>query len=391
MPRMPALSPHAEALTDQLYSPLMERAQASGRPIRPLHIGDTWREPYEGARVDRIASRERPWIHTYAPVAGEPELRRAFSDHLRETRGLAVSAEQLQVTAGATSGFAAAVNTLFDVGDEVLVPAPYWPLIRGLIASRGAVPVELPFFDQLGDPTFDVERELERRVTSRTVAIYLNAPNNPSGATMSAEHLDAIARLAARHDLWVLADEAYADLVFDGSRTRTLEHPTLAARTLGFHTLSKSHGIAGARIGFVHGPDAVMRAIRGMQLHLAYCAPRPMQWSAVAALRDGRGWVEETLTFYRDAAASSARVFHAETPAAGTFLFVDVTRWLPRGSENSGAFLEACADRGVLLTPGSVSGRDYARWVRVCFTSVAPTDLASALAEIRAVISASSS
>lgn len=379
MPRAPQISPHAEGLTDQLYSPLADRARASGRPIRPLHIGDTFREPFEGARVDRLRSEAVPMMHAYAPVQGEHELRAAFSEHLLRTRGLRVSPDALQVTAGATSGFAVAIHTLLDVGDEVLLPAPYWPLVRGVVAGRGAVPVEIPFYDRIGSADFDVEAELERRITHKTAAIYVNSPSNPTGVVLGREQLAAIVNVAERHGLWILADEAYMDLAFDETPPPWFAEPEVARRTVTLYTLSKSHGIAGARIGFMTGPERVTRALRGMQMHLAYCAPRPMQYLAIAALREGYGWVEETRRLYARGAELTARAFGAPTPRGGTFLFADVSHLLPAGATSSTPFLEACADRGVLLTPGTVSGTTYERFVRVCFTSVPPTELASAL------------
>lgn len=388
MPRAHAISSFADGLTDQLYSPLLERARASGRPVQPLHIGDTFRGPFEGARVEALSSTAHPDMYMYAPVQGELALREAFAEHLAHTRGVHWRADDVQVTAGATSGIAIAVHTLLDAGDEVLLPAPFWPLVRGVITSRGAVAVEIPFFDRVEDPTFDVEAAFEKHVTPRTAAIYLNSPNNPTGASISREQLDAIARVAHRHELWVISDEAYQDLAWDGVPPAPFDHPKLRERCLTLHTLSKSHGLAGARIGFLNGPERIMRALRGMQMHLAYCAPRPMQHAAVAALREGSAWVEETRRLYRDAAQRTAGAFGVAPPRAGTFLFLDASRWLDPSEPDCSSFLRACADRGVLLTPGSVSGRDYARWVRVCFTAVGSDDLRAALEALNDVIRA---
>ena len=108
MPRAHAISPFADGLTDQLYSPLFERARASGRKVHPLHIGDTFRGPFEGARVEALSSDAHPDMYMYAPVQGEVALREAFSTHLRATRGVSFRAEDVQVTAGATSGVAIA-------------------------------------------------------------------------------------------------------------------------------------------------------------------------------------------------------------------------------------------------------------------------------------------
>lgn len=387
MPRLPGFSSHAAGLSDQLYSPLVARARASGRTIHPLHIGDTFREPFPGAMAEQVRGAEHPLSHAYPPVQGEPVLREAFARHLTARRGVSLDPAALQVTAGATSGIAAVVQTLLDVGDEVLVPAPYWPLLRGVIAARGAVPVEVPFFDRLADPGFDPEQALESAITERTAALYLNSPNNPSGVALDRAQLDAALRVAIRHDLWIVFDEAYADLTWSGALEAPYLDPAIRERSVVLHTLSKSHGLAGARIGFLHGAERVTPALRGMQMHLAYCAPRPMQFAAARALDEGQGWVEETRALYADGARRTAEVLGARIPDGGTFVFVDVGRFLPEGARDCMPFLEACADRGVLLTPGSVSGSDYARFARICFTSVAPPALADALSAIAEVVS----
>jgi N-succinyldiaminopimelate aminotransferase len=126
-----------------------------------------------------------------------------------ERDGVELDPECLQVMPGATAGLAVAVAALLAPGDELVLPSPFWPLIRGIVASRGCDPVEVPFFTRLSEPGFDPEAALERAVTPRTAAIYLNDPNNPTGRVLPPEVLDAVARVARRHDLWVIADVAY--------------------------------------------------------------------------------------------------------------------------------------------------------------------------------------
>ncbi len=389
MPRFPLGSAPARTLSDRVYGSLAARAAARGGSVFALNVGDTYREPIEAARAERQRTSDHPRLHNYAPVQGEPGLRRAFVERLRARRRVELDADELQVMSGATAGFAVVANAILDPGDEVVVLAPFWPLIRGIVALRGATPVQLPFYTRLGEAGFDPEAAIEAAVTDRTVAIYVNSPNNPTGVVVDDAVAAAIARVAARHDLWVLADEAYEELVYEGAAFAPVwARPDLVERAIVCHTLSKSHGLAGSRIGFTHGPSAIMEAIRGAQTFLTYCAPRPLQLGAEHALREGDGWIAESRALYQAAASACAASLGVPAPLAGTFLFFDCARFLAPSDPTSTPFLERCAEEGVLLTPGGASGDAYARWARLCFTAVAPDELDRALAALRRVVAA---
>lgn len=363
-----------------MYSNLAKRARTKNEEVFPLHVGDTYRDPVMAARAEAQRSSELPGLHKYAPVRGEPTLVDAFVGYVAKRHHETLDREQIQVMSGATAGLSIVCQVLLDPGDEVLLPSPFWPLSRGIIATKGANAVEVPFHTRLDEPGFDPEATLESAVTDRTVALYINTPNNPSGRVLSKATVDAMLRVAKRHELWVFCDEAYEEIYFDREPpTAVWQHPSVRDRAIVFHTLSKTFGYAGARIGFTHGPARIMEAVAGMQTFHTYCAARPMQFGAVGALRKGDAWVEESRTLYRDAGYAAADALGVVRPEGGTFLFIDLSRFLPPGATNSAAFLERCADVGVLLTPGSSCGRDYAKWVRLCFTSVPRAQLDSAL------------
>jgi N-succinyldiaminopimelate aminotransferase len=386
MPRFPHVASTSESLTDRVFSRLAKRAQERGERVHPLHVGDTWLEPLEAARAEAQRTEAFPRLHNYAPVQGEPALIDAILRHVERRAGVRLDRELVQVMSGATAGLSVVADAMLEPGEEVLVPAPFWPLIRGTVRRRGGRAIEVPFFDRLRDPGFDPERALEERVGPRTVAIYVNTPHNPTGAMLSARALDAIARVAARHDLWVWSDEVYEDLYFTPEPPEPAwARPDLRGRAIVVHSLSKAYGLAGARIGFAHGPAEAMTAIRGVQTFSTYCAPRPMQLGAARALDEGGPWLAEARRLYREAAIATADAFGVAPPEGGTFLFVDVRPYLRDGEDTMG-FLERCLDAGVLLTPGSASGTDYGAWARVCFTSVPPAELADALARLRTVM-----
>jgi len=366
-----------------VYSQLAQRACAKNAEVYPLHVGDTYRDPVPAARAEQQLSREHPGLHKYAPVQGEPRTIDAFLDYVQARHGETLDRELVQVMSGATAGLSIVCQVLLEPGDEVLLPSPFWPLSRGIIATKGAVPVQVPFYTRLDEPGFDAEAALENAVTERTVALYVNTPNNPSGRVLSEPTVAAMLRVAKRHDLWLFCDEAYEEIYFDREPPGAVwKRPEVRDRAIAFHTLSKTYGFAGARIGFTHGPRSVMGAVRGMQTFHTYCAPRPMQFGAVGALRRGGTWVEESRALYRDAGYLAADALGVSRPNGGTFLFLDVSGLIEPGAEDCGAFLERCADQGVLLTPGRSCGEDYARWVRLCFTSVPPARLEAALEKL---------
>jgi N-succinyldiaminopimelate aminotransferase len=382
VPRHPRPSATTEGLSDSVFSALAAKARTHPGPVYPLHVGDTWLEPHPTARVDGLFTGDHPGLHRYAPVRGEPVL----LDAIAARHGGRVDRDAVQVMAGATAGLSVVCQTLLDPGDEVLLPAPYWPLIRGIIASRGAAAVEVPFFDRLDGEGFDPEAALEAAVTARTAAVYLNTPHNPTGRVLPADVLDAIVRVAERHDLWIVCDEAYEALAFvDEVPPPVWTRPEVAKRCVVTHTLSKSHGIAGARIGYTHGPEGIMAAVRSVQAFQTYCAARPMQIVAARALSEAEGWVGEARALYVEAGRKTAKAFGVPPPEGGTFLFVDMRPWLKPGEALLG-FLSRCLDAGVLLTPGHASGKDYGTFARICFTSVPPGDLDLALDRLRGVL-----
>jgi N-succinyldiaminopimelate aminotransferase len=390
MPRFPNVSNHAHSVSARVYSNLEQRALAKNEAIYRLHVGDTYRDPVAAARAENQLSAEHPGLHKYAPVHGEPSLIEAFIAYVEARHDETLNPDLVQVMSGATAGLSVVCQVLLEPGDEVLLPSPFWPLSRGIIATKGAVPVQVPFYTRLDEPGFDAEAALESAVTDRTVALYVNTPNNPSGRVLPDATVDAMMRVATRHGLWVLCDEAYEEIYFDREPPDAVwKRRGIRDRAIAFHTLSKTYGFAGARVGFTHGPEGVMAAIRGMQTFHTYCAPRPMQFGAVGALQQGGTWVEESRSLYREAGYQAADALGVPRPEGGTFLFIDVSAQLGPGQEDCSAFLERCADAGVLLTPGRSCGADYPKWVRLCFTSVPPDQLAAALEKLKPLVGTS--
>jgi N-succinyldiaminopimelate aminotransferase len=381
MPRYPRFSQVADGLSSQVYTSLLGLARASGREVIPLNVGDTHLEPAACASVSALAEARFDGMHRYAEVRGEPPLLDAIAHDLAR-RGRAVDRARIQVTPGGTCGLDLACRTVIKPGDEVILLAPYWPLIRGILSACGAVVRELPFFTQAG---VDMRAALESAVSDKTVAIYVNSPNNPTGAVLSASEIEVIKGFVEAHDLWLLSDEAYERLHYDDPAPAVWQ--ALPERALAVHTLSKSYGISGARIAFVHGPSELMSALSGLSTFTNYCAARPMQVAAARVLMsdEGEAWVANARALYRAAAARTAQVLRIPRPASGTFAFFD-TRPFRRDGETAHQLLERVARAGVVLTPGLATGRDYADYARLCFTAVPPPTLERALAAVADVL-----
>jgi N-succinyldiaminopimelate aminotransferase len=379
MPARPNVSVTNAALSAQVFTPLRARIAAHHGPLFHLEIGDSYLDPPPMAQCETLGTAANPKLHRYAPVQGLPELLDAAVAKVLRRTGVAIDRADVQVVSGATAGLMTLCQALLDPGDEVLLPAPFWPLFPGIVACRGARAVQIPLYDRLDDPTFDAEAAFEAACTERTVAIYLNSPHNPTGRVMPPGVRDAAIAVARRHDLWVFSDETYEDLYFGPTPPAPLwTHPDLRDRTFAIHSMSKGYAMAGARVGFIHGPPGGMAAVRAAQTFTTYCAPRPMQLAAARALDQGDAWLASARAAYKRAADRAASVLGLAPIEGGTFLFMDVGAVIGEASDCM-PFLERCIDAGVVLTPGLASGDAYATWVRVCFSSLPFDEFAQAV------------
>jgi aspartate/methionine/tyrosine aminotransferase len=387
VPRAPELSAAARALRESIFARLAGRLAGHGDDGVPLHLGDTYLPPPGSARVELGAGLSR-----YGVPAGEAPLLEALAKKLRRKNGLAwVEPQHLQVTVGATGALAAAVRALCDPGDEVIVPTPHWPLIRGIVTNASALPVEVPLTQRLyAEPALDAAAVIAPALTPRTVALYLTTPNNPDGKVLSRAHLEQLAALARAHDLWVLSDEVYEDLSYTTPHVSMASLPGMAERTVTVFSLSKSYALAGHRLGYAVAPEAVMRALRKIVNHTVYNVPAPLQEAALSVLADpgGEAWLARAREVYRqarDAAAAMVAAPH-HLPDGATYLFVDLSRHV--GADGLWPLVERLIDAGVSISPGEQFGSGFERHARLCFTAVPPERLLVGLERLQRVLAA---
>lgn len=367
MPNFPDITPSVAEIGASVYSGLGERAARCGGEIYPLHVGDTWMEPPVGCRVGDLRADEHPELHRYAPTRGLPRLLEAIVERDRARSGLPTERENVVVTAGATGGLTALAGALVAPGDEVLVLAPSWPLIYGIVRAFHGKAVPVPFFGVADGPEAAVE-VVGRYRTARTVALYFSSPNNPTGLLIPPSWLQALAAWTVKEGLWLLADAVYEDYVYAGTHTDC--RALAPERTATVYSFSKALGMAGNRCGYTVGPPALMKAVVKLGTHTIYSTPTVGQIAAERALGGpGPAWIRQAAAHYQELGTGAAQQLGVEPPAGGTFLFPDLAPHLDEGGLSR--FLECCADRGLLLAPGPSFG-PYPTHVRVCFTSARP-------------------
>jgi aspartate/methionine/tyrosine aminotransferase len=375
--RFPSLSNAGNAVPASIFAKLREHLARYQGDFIPLQIGDTHLHPPVTMHAIEWAQHAPVDLYAYGTPAGWTPLVEAIVAKARSKNRLDIGVDNVQIACGATHALSCAVQALCDPGDEVILLTPHWPLIKGMSIGHGVVPVEVPF-----DATEDV---LARAITARTAAIYVATPNNPDGAMLAAEHVDAIARLAEAHDLWILSDEVYEDYGYELAHSSIATHPRAAQRTVTVFSFAKSYAQAGLRVGYALGPAPVIAAIKKLVNHSVYNVPVAMQRAALGALQDGAAFLDEARARYR-AARDRART-RLEAPAAlppgGAYLWVDFSRW---SAGDCLPVLERIAEKGVLLAPGSAFGDACHAFARLCFTGVDEARLDEGIDRINAVL-----
>lgn len=257
--------------------------RAEGKDVLGLAAGEPDFTPPESVRraakeaIDAEKGR-------YTAVPGLPELRAAAAGHFEASTGLSVRPEEVIVTSGAKQAIFNALYVLCDPGDEVLIPSPYWTSYPEMARALGLKPVICPGDDDLAvDP-----RSLAQGITDRTRAIILNSPSNPTGRVVTEKRLQQIADVLRPHPIWVISDDIYGRIVYDGFRFANLPmvDPSFQDRSILVDGMSKTFCMTGWRIGFAAGPQAVIMNMSKVQSHSTSCANTIAQWAAVAALRE---------------------------------------------------------------------------------------------------------
>jgi aspartate aminotransferase len=258
--------------------------KAAGRPVIGFGAGepDFPTPSYVVAAAVEACSEVRN--HRYSPAGGLPELKQAIAEKTRRDSGLVVEPAQVLVSNGGKQAVYEAFATLLDPGDEVLVPAPYWTTYPEAIRLAGGVPVEV-----LADETQDYKvsvAQLDAAVTDRTKVLLFNSPANPTGAVYTPAEVEAIGRWAVQRGLWVVTDEIYEHLVYDGltAVSMPVAVPELGDRWVVLNGVAKTYAMTGWRVGWLIGPGDVVKAATNLQSHATSNVANVSQRAALAAV-----------------------------------------------------------------------------------------------------------
>ncbi|MCE2489451.1 MAG: aminotransferase class I/II-fold pyridoxal phosphate-dependent enzyme [Anaerolineae bacterium] len=306
----------------------------------------------------------------YTANAGMPELRLTISDYIEELYGLAYDPnEEILVTVGVSEGLFLALRALLNPGDEVLVVEPCFVSNPAAVKIAGGVPV--PVSTDV-DQDFQVTAAaLEKRVTSRTRAILINYPNNPTGAVLTDDHLMQVAAVAQAHDLVVISDEIYERLVF-GHRHRCFASlPGMRERTLLLSGLSKSFAMTGWRIGYASGPPDLVAAMGRLHQYLTMSAPTMGQVAGLQALQQGTSDVETMRCEYDRRRRLIVDGFNALglpcfEPRGAFYAFPDVRS---SGLDDNSFSERLLFEERVAVVPGSAFGTSGAGFVRASYAT----------------------
>jgi len=270
--------------------------ERQGRSIIHLELGEPDFHPAAPV-VDAVRGAVAAGRDRYVATRGIPQLREEIALYLGRTRSLRLKPDEVLVAPGCKMALSLAMMALIEPGDEVLYPDPGFPIYPSLARGLGAQPV--PFaLREANNFQPDLE-EIARKISGKTRVLIFNSPNNPTGTVYGSEALEGIAALAEKHDLWVVSDEIYARIVFNGEYRSIWSHPGLAERTVIIDGFSKSFAMTGWRLGYAVAPVEVVDAMDLLVLNTFTCACEFTQVAAVEALRDATNAVDAMVAEYR--------------------------------------------------------------------------------------------
>jgi arginine:pyruvate transaminase len=340
-----------------------------GRDIVELTIGEP-DVPTPDELAEVAVAALRAGRTGYSNGRGEAGLRAALADRYTRTSGRAIGPDQILCFPGTQTALFAVMLGLCEPGTEVLVGDPMYATYEGLIRAGGAVPVPVPLRPEHG---FRLQAaDIAPRITPRARILFLNSPHNPTGAILTRDDLAAIGRLAQAHDLWIVSDEVYEDLTFDGATFHSpLSLPDLADRVIAASSISKSHAAPGFRSGWIVGPAAFVERLLPLSETMLFGNQPFIADMTEAAVRAPSPVAEGMRRRFAARARTLKRRLEAETPLrvhapeAGMFALIDVSVTGMSGEAYAGDLLDTA---GVAVMPGSSFGQSLGGWVRVALT-----------------------
>jgi aspartate aminotransferase len=372
---MPKIATRVSQLTGEGALAVFTRAkelEKEGRSIIHLELGEPDFHPAAPV-VDAVRAAVANGRDRYVATRGILPLRSAIAEYLKRTRKLDVAAEQVLVAPGCKMALSLAMMALIEPGDEVLYPDPSFPIYtsftRGLEAK--AVPYALCDKNQF-QPDL---AEITAKITAKTRMLIFNSPNNPTGTVFSEAAIAEIAELAKKHDLWVIADEIYARILFGGEYKSIWALPGMAERTVIIDGFSKSFAMTGWRLGYAVAQKHVIDALDMLVLNTFTCTAEFSQWAAIEALKDETNAVPAMVEEYRKrrdlfvARLNKIPGFRCQSPDGAFYAWVNIEDTGKPAEEVQRILLEEVGVAGIAGAAFGAEGKNYLRFSLVSATS----------------------
>lgn len=354
--------------------------RAAGQPVHAFHGGEPFFETPDAIKEasTRALSENRT---RYAPSSGIEPLRTALVRKLEARNGIAATLEDVIVTAGGAHALYVAFQAILDAGDDMMLFAPYWTPIRDMITMAQARPIMIPTSSARRN---GITATLEHFSTPHTRAIYYNTPQNPSGLVFSRQEAEEVAAFATKHNLVVVADEAYEDLVYEGEHVSIASLPGMAERTISCYTFSKTYAMTGWRVGYAVAKEPFMTGLRKLVLYSTNGVSTPTQWAALEALEVPQSAIAARREEYRQrrdllVAGLNELGLECELPAGAFYAFPRVAKIHKDSRRVSAMLLEKVH---VATIPGVVFGAQGEGHVRFSY-AVSPEAIRTGLEALR--------
>jgi aspartate aminotransferase len=339
--------------------------ERQGRSIIHLELGEPDFHPAAPV-VDAVRNAVAAGRDRYCSTRGVPALREAIAEYLKRTRRLDIAAEQVLIAPGCKMALSLAMMALIEPGDEVLYPDPGFPIYPSFTRGLGATAI--PFgLEEKNKFQPDIE-EMAQKITPRTRMIIFNSPNNPTGTVFGNPALENLAKLAVKHDLWILSDEIYARILFTGEYKSIWSLPGMSERTVIIDGFSKSFAMTGWRLGYAVAPTHVIDAMDLLVLNTFTCTAEFTRVAAIEALRDSTNAVDTMVAEYRKRRdqfiAGLARIpgFRCQTPDGAFYAWVNIEETGLSAEELQRVLLEEAGVAGIAGAAFGPGGKNYLRF-----------------------------
>ncbi|MDP9146893.1 MAG: pyridoxal phosphate-dependent aminotransferase [Acidobacteriota bacterium] len=339
--------------------------EREGRSIIHLELGEPDFHPAAPV-VDALRDAVAAGKDRYVSTRGIPALREAIANYLHRTRRLQVAAEEVLVAPGCKMALSLAMMALIEPGGEVLYPDPGFPIYPSFTRGLGASAIP---FNLVEKNNFQPDlQEIASKITSRTSVLIFNSPNNPTGTVFSHATLKQLADLAVKHDLWVLTDEIYARILFEGEYQSIRSLPGMAERTVIIDGFSKSFAMTGWRLGYAVAPKHLIDAMDMLVLNTFTCAAEFTQIAAIEALLDSTNAVDAMVAEYRKrrdlfvGRLNRIPGFRCQVPEGSFYAWVNVEDTGLTAEEVAKLLLEEVGVAGIAGAAFGAQGENYLRF-----------------------------